>query len=296
MKSKYLISTKSSGLCFNIMRLIILTEVAANFKRDLIFLTKKDHIPILRKFNSKCTFIPYIDKHTERFNNFTRNKNIHIVYDLKYIKFLKETYLDSMFGSSKISEFKFINGCKYDIEDSCHNFLLIDYNDGRYDTDIINSINIPMFDPGIYYNKYNKDILTINIKNNNPDNSRIYEFWDEILPLIKSDYKKTMLLISGNNDIKQYLGEKHNCLYEILETETNFSNVRGNNIIRGKAEEIYNDLIICATTDFLPFVKLRADYREILDRYIDLNFVTEKVEKFDILAEYLSNFISIPES
>jgi len=296
MKSKYLISTKSSGLCFNIMRLIILTEVAANFKRDLIFLTKKDHIPILRKFNSKCTFIPYIDKHTERFNNFTRNKNIHIVYDLKYIKFLKETYLDSMFGSSKISEFKFINGCKYDIEDPYHNFLLIDYNDGRYDTDIINSINVPMFDPGIYYNKYNKDILTINIKNNNPDNSRIYEFWDEILPLIKSDYKKTMLLISGNNDIKQYLGEKHNCLYEILETETNFSNVRGNNIIRGKAEEIYNDLIICATTDFLPFVKLRADYREVLDRYRDLNFVTEKVEKFDILAEYLSNFISIPGS
>ena len=296
MKSKYLISTKSSGLCFNIMRLIILTEVAANFKRDLIFLTKKDHIPILRKFNSKCTFIPYIDKHTERFNNFTRNKNIHIVYDLKYIKFLKETYLDSMFGSSKISEFKFINGCKYDIEDPYHNFLLIDYNDGRYDTDIINSINVPMFDPGIYYNKYNKDILTINIKNNNPDNSRIYEFWDEILPLLKSDYKKAVLLISGNNDIKQYLGEKHNFLYEILETETNFSNVRGNNIIRGKAEEIYNDLIICATTDFLPFVKLRADYREVLDRYRDLNFVTEKVEKFDILAEYLSNFISIPGS
>ena len=98
MKSKYLISTKSSGLCFNIMRLIILTEVATNFKRDLIFLTKKDHIPILRKFNSRCTFIPYIDKHTERFNNFTRNKNIHIVYDLKYIKFLKEAYLDSMLG------------------------------------------------------------------------------------------------------------------------------------------------------------------------------------------------------
>ena len=118
MKSKYLISVKSSGLCFNIMRLIILTKVAQDFGRKFIFLTKPDHIPILKKFNRDCIFIPYIDNHTKHYNNFTRKKNIHIVYDLKYINFLKSTYLNNILGNLKINEFDFISGCLYDIKNN----------------------------------------------------------------------------------------------------------------------------------------------------------------------------------
>jgi len=295
MKSNYIISLKSSGLCFNIMRLIILTEVAKKFNRRLIFLTKPAHIPVLKKFNKECIFLPYTAEHTNMFNNFTRNRSIHAVYDLKYLTYVKSTYLNNIFNNLHIKDFNYINGCLYDIMDSHHKIIAIDYNDGRYDTDIINSINILPFYVPTDIVRYNKDIITINVKNNNPSNRKIYDFWDEIIPQLQKDYKKPFLLISGNNDIKKYLGEKYNCQYDILETETNFSNVRGNDIIRGSAGGIYQDLITCSTTDFIPFTRLRVDYTEILNRYTDLNFVTEKVEKFDILAEYLSKYITTQE-
>lgn len=293
MKSNYIISLKSSGLCFNIMRLIILTKIAKEYNRELIFLAKPGHISVLKKFNSECLFIPYTNEHTDRFNNFTRNKNIHAVYDLKYLTYVKSTYLDNIFSNLHIRDFNYINGCMYDILDSPHKIIAVDYNDGRYDTDIINSIDIPPFYVTEDIVRYNKNTITINVKNNNPSNMKIYDFWDEIIPQLQKDYKKPFFLISGNNDIKKYIGEKYNCQYDILETETNFSNVRGNDIIRGSTGGVYQDLITCTTTDFIPFTRLRADYPNILNRYTDLNFVTEKVEKFDILAEYLSKYISI---
>jgi len=277
------------------MRLIILTKLANNFHRKLIFLTKPGHIPILKKFNDTCTFLPYVDGHTDRFNNFTRNKNIHAVYDLKYIHFLKSEYLNKILGNLKIDEFKYINGCMYDIHNVNNKHIIVDYNDGQYDSKIINTIDIPGINIDKKLLRYSSDLLTVNVKINNPDNSRIYDLWDEIIPKLQKDYKKKILLISGNNDIKQYIGEKHNCIYENLDTEINFSNVRGNNIIRGKAVEIYNDLITCAHTHFIPFIKLRKDYSDILSRYTDLNFVFQKEEKFDILAEYMRKRFLIQE-
>ena len=148
MKSKFLISTKSSGLCFNIMRLIILTDIAKEYKRDLIFLTKPDHIPILKLFNTNCTFIPYIENHTDLFNNYKRQRSIHKVYDLKYTKFVLDTYLRNLFNDSAINNVKFVCGNRYDLNDSDHKFLLIDYNDGTHDAEILNSIkskDSPMF-------------------------------------------------------------------------------------------------------------------------------------------------------
>lgn len=295
MKSKYIISVKSSGLCFNIMRLIILTKLAKEFSRDLIFLTKPSHIPILRKFNNDCMFIPYTAEHTDRFNNFTRKRSVHIIYDLKYLKYIRSNYIDIRFKDLQMNDFLYINGCMHNVVDSHHKFIVVDYNDGQYDTDILNSINIPPFYVDKNLIDYKRDIATINIKINNPNNTRIYNFWDEIIPRLQKDYKKPFLLISGNNNIKEYLGEKYNCEYRVLDTETRFSNVRGNDIIRGSAGEIYQDLLTCATTDFIPFTRLRVDYPEILTKYKDLNFVTEKVEKFDILAEYLAKHVSILE-
>lgn len=295
MKSSYIISVKSSGLCFNIMRLIILTKLANDFKRKLIFLTKPAHIPILKKFNSKCTFIPYIEGHTDQFNNFTRNKNIHIVYDLKYIQFLKSNYLNKILGNLNISEFTYVNGCMYDISNTSNKHIIVDYNDGQFDSKIINSIDIQDIKIDKSLVKYPSDMLTINVKINDPDNTRIYNLWDEIIPKLKEDYKKDILLISGNNDIKQYLGEKYNCIYESLDTETNFSNVRGNNIVRGKADTIYSDLITCAHTHFISFIDLRENYINILQRYKDLNFVFQKEEKFDILVEYMRKRFLIQE-
>lgn len=296
MKSNYLISVKSSGLCFNIMRLIILTKLSEQYNRSLIFLTKPSHIPILKKFNHRCMFIPYIEDHTKQFNNFTRRQNLRVLYDFKYLRFLKSQYFDNLFNNPNINEFKIFNGCMYDIKNTDDRFIIVDYNDGTYDTEILNLNSIPPIMIQKKYIKYNKDFLTINIKINNPGNHRIYDFWDAIIPRLQEDYKKPILLISGNNDIKKYIGDKHRCLYKIIKTETNFSNVRGNNIIRGKADEIYNDLITCACTSFIPFIELRKKYPEILSQYEDLNFVTEKVEKFDILAEYLSKYIIIQES
>ena len=290
MKYKYLISVKSSGLCFNIMRLIILNKIAKDFDRKLIFLTKPDHIRILKKFNNECLFIPYVKGHTDKFNNFNRNKNIHKLYDLKYIKFLKDTYFDNQFSNTKLNEYELINGSMKDITDKDSRFLLIDYNDGIHDTENINSISIPKIHLKGKDKKYDKSIITINIKINNPNNNRIYSFWDKIIPELKKKGKK-ILLISGNNDIKKYLHDKHDCMYELTGTENNYSRVRGNNIERGKPDIIMEDIIKCIQTDFIPFTLLREDYIHILDDYKDLNFVVQKVEKFDIIVEYLSKYI-----
>lgn len=289
MKSKFLISVKSSGLCFNIMRLIILTKLAKEFDRKIIFLTKPDHISILKKFNPDCLFIPYVTDHTTKFNNYKRNKSIHKLYDLKYIKFLIENYFKKLFENVNVNDFKLINGSKQDISDKLCKFLLIDYNDGLTDAENINSIKI---EPIKFKadKVYNKDITSINIKINNPNSKRIYDFWDEIIPKLKTKYKD-ILLISGNNEIKKYLSEKYNCLYYNTDTEVNYSNVRGNNIVRGKPEIIMQDILTCTTTNFLPFTKLKEDYPYILERYKDLNFVVEKEEKFDIVVEYLSKYI-----
>ena len=296
MNSKYLISVKSSGLCFNIMRLIILTDIAKKYNRTLYFLTKPDHIPILKKFNNNCIYIPYIDSHTEQYNNFTRNKNIHILYDLKYISFLKKVYLNNIFNEPPIKDFTFFSGNAFDISDTDKKFLVIDYNDGMYDTEIINSIEIePLVVASNILNNISRDSVTINIKINVPASKRIYKFWDEIIPLIKKQYNQPIFLISGNNDILKYLGSKYDCGYRSIATETNYSNVRGNDIVRGKPDEIFSDIIICSLTNFIPFTRLRRDYPGIMSRYTDLNFVVEKVEKFDILVEYLAKYITAPE-
>ena len=292
MNSKYLISVKSSGLCFNIMRLIILTEVAKKSNRELFFLTKPDHIEILKKFNKECVFVPYVDNHTSIFNNFTRKKSLHILYDLKYKKFLKENYLDKIFDSPDIKNFKFISGNKFDIVDSDHKFLIVDYNDGKSDSEILNSLKIDSVAIDKKYSLYSNDTLTVNIKINNSNNKRIYNLWDELLPTLKK-FKKPIMLISGNNDIKKYLAEKHNCLYEKTDSETNYSNIRGNDITRGKPYEIFSDLIICSLTHFIPFTYFRKENSDILSNYTDLNFVVEKEEKFDILAEYMKDYFNL---
>lgn len=297
MNSKYLISVKSSGLCFNIMRLIILTDIAKKYNRILYFLTKSEHIPILKKFNNHCIYIPYIDSHTERFNNFTRNKNIHALYDLKYLSFLKKAYLNNIFNNPSIKDFTFFSGNAYDAHNTDNKFLVIDYNDGSYDTEIINSIEIePLAVKDNILADISHDTITINIKINVPNSERIYRFWDEIIPRVKEQYKQPILLISGNNDILEYLSRKYECMCRSVKTETNYSNIRGNDIIRGKPSEIFSDVIICSLTNFIPFTRLRRDYPDIMSKYTDLNFVTEKVEKFDILVEYLAKYITIQES
>ena len=296
MKSKFLISTKSSGLCFNIMRLIILTDAARQYNRDLIFFTKPSHIPILQLFNNKCTFIPYVDNHTVLFNNYKRQRSFYKIYDLKYIKFIRDTYLDVIFNDISNTDIKFICGCKYDIEDSSHKFLLIDYNDGTHDTEIFNSIKMPMLTDTSWHNmytNYNNDVISINIKVNNSNNKRIFEMWDRLIQKIKIDYKKPILLISGNNEIKEILGKKYNCIYNNTISETNYSFVRGNNIIRGSAYDIFSDVLTCSTTDFLPFTEIRIKYADILKDYTDINFVVEKVEKFDILVEYMTGNMKV---
>ena len=276
------------------MRLIILTEMAAKFNRKLFFLTKPEHIEILKKFNSTCTFIPYVDNHTTLFNNFTRKKSIHAVYDLKYMKFLKDNYLNSIFDSPNISDFKFISGYRDDIINSVDTFLIIDYNDGTHDANVINSIKIENINISSDQRTLCNNTLTVNVKINNSDNKRIYELWDELIPVLKA-FNKPIFLISGNNDIKKYLGDKHDCKYHITKSETNYSNIRGNNITRGKAFEIFNDVICCSLSHFIPFTYFRKNHQDILCKYRDLNFVVEKEEKFDILAEYLSKYISIQE-
>lgn len=296
MNSKFLISTKSSGLCFNIMRLIILTDIAKKYQRDLIFLTKPNHIPILQLFNKECTFIPYINNHTVLFNNYKRQRSLQKLYDLKYIKFIRDTYLDSIFNTITNNDIRFICGCKYDIEDSIHKFLFVDYNDGTHDAEILNSIKIATLDdPSLYnmFTNYNNDVMSINIKVNDSNNKRIFEMWDRLICEIKINYKKPILLVSGNNEIKEILGTKYSCIFKDTVSETDYSFVRGNNIVRGSAYDIFSDVITCTTTDFLPFTEIRIKYASILKDYTDINFVVEKEEKFDILVEYMTGNIKV---
>jgi hypothetical protein len=131
--------------------------------------------------------------------------------------------------------------------------------------------------------------MSINVKIEDPNDSRVYELWDEIIPALKLKYDMPILLISGNNDIKKYLGNKHDCIYEIKETESIYLYKRNSETIKGIPYQVYDDLIICRSTHFIPFTKLKDDFSSIISKYTDIKFVTTNVvEHFDILAYYLS--------
>ena len=158
----------------------------------------------------------------------------------------------------------------------------------------LHSIPSDKFNIGTNHHKYSSNILTINVIIDDPGNNRIYELWDEIIPALKRQYDMPILLISGNNDIKKYLGDKHNCQYEIKETEVVYSLKRNSNTIKGVPQHAYDDLIICKYTHFIPFAELQKDYPNIISKYNDIKFVTKvnAVDHFDVLAHYLS--IPIP--
>ena len=111
MKTKYIVSVKCTGLSYNIIKLIILTDLAKKYNRQLVFLTRSDHIPILKKFNKDCMYIPCVPGHTDKFNNFIRQKQIHLIYDLNYKRFLKSTYIDNITTDNvKMGDIRYING------------------------------------------------------------------------------------------------------------------------------------------------------------------------------------------
>tara|TARA_R110000796_G_scaffold28238_1_gene77393 strand:+ start:1822 stop:2742 length:921 start_codon:yes stop_codon:yes gene_type:complete len=292
MITKYIVSVKSTGISYDIIRLIILTDLAEKYNRQLIFLTKVSHIPILKDINPSCTYIPYVSGHASEFNSFNRKEQLYTTYALKYKSFLKSTYLNNIAKSGlSMGDISYIYGGIRDITDSSHNMILFDYcKNIKHTTELLHSIPpVSLIMKDAYYSKYTDNILSINVKIDDPDNSRVYELWDEIIPKLKQEYNMPILLISGNNDIKKYFGDKHNCLYEIKETEIKYSFKRNGNTIRGKPDQVYDDLIICAHTHFIPFTKIREDYRHILSKYSDIKFVKGSyVEKFDVLAEYLS--------
>ena len=169
----------------------------------------------------------------------------------------------------------------------------MDYNDGSEDRRVLNLFNIGNFNVSKDIFPYDKSTISINVKINDPANKRIWDLWDEILGYLKLNYDKNILLISGNNEIKEYFGKKYDCLYKKTDTEVNFSRVRGNDIPRGKPLTIFEDLITCSLTHFIPFTQIRGECAEICSRYTDINFVSEKEEKFDILALYLSKYVKV---
>ena len=292
MITKYIVSVKSTGISYNIIKLILLTDLAKRYNRQLIFLTDTSHIPILKKFNNDCIYLTCVSGHTDKFNSYNRKRQIQSIYELNYKKFLKSTYIDNITTGIDMQDIKYIFGCIFDIVDSKHDVLLIDYGKNIKNTvKALHSIPSDRFNIDVSHHKYNSNILTINVIINEPDNSRIYELWDEIIPALKHRYNMPILLISGNNDIKKYLGDKHNCQYEIKETEVVYSLKRNSNTIKGVPRHAYDDLVICKSTHFIPFIKLKEDYPSIISKYNDIKFVT-KVNAvggpFDILAHYLS--------
>lgn len=286
IKSKYLISIKSTGLSYNIIRLIVLSDLAKKYDRQLIFLTKADHIPILKKFNNNCTYIPYVPGHTDRFNSFKRNQHVHLIYDLNYKNFLKTTYISNIITDIEMSDIKHNYGRLDGICNSSHSVILAELcSDLEGSVEAMHKIKCKNFTGDC---KYNKNVITINILVHEINNKRVFEYWDELIPVIKKEYGKPILLISGNNDIKKYLGDKHECLYEIKETETKYSFRRNSDTIRGRPDQLFNDLIICKNTHFISCMQILKDYPTIVSKYNDISFLGMP-EHFDIVASYMSN-------
>ena len=291
MSSKYLVSVKSTGLSYNIIKLIILTDLAKRYNRQLVFITESEHIPTLKKFNNACLYLACVPGHTEKYNSYSYKRQPPSIYELKYKKFLKSTYIDDITpGNIGLSDIKYINGGIRDLNNTAHNLLFFDFcEDIKYTTKQLDNIPYPNFIAMANCCKYREDVVSINVKLDDPDNSRIYDFWDEIIPIIKQKYNTSLLLISGNNDIKRYIGDKHDCIYEIKDTETKYSFKRNSNTIRGKPGQVFDDLLICANTHFLSHMQIKEEYGDILSKYNDITFLSNNyIEKFDVLAQYLS--------
>ena len=297
MNTKYLISIKSSGLSYNIIRLLLLTDLAKKYNRQLVFITNSEHIPTLKKFNNTCLYLACVPGHTEKYNSYVYKRQLPSIYELKYKKFLKSTYIDDITpGNIGLSDIKYINGGIRDLNNTAHNLLFFDLcKDIKYTTKQLDNIPCPNFTSMANYCKYREDVVSINVKLDDPGNSRIYDFWDEIIPVLKKKYDKTILLISGNNDIKRYIGDKHDCIYEIKDTETEYSFKRDSNTIRGKPDQVFDDLLICANTHFISHMQIKKEYGDIISKYNDIGFLYGNVvEHFDILAHYLSTAIQVP--
>tara|TARA_R110000782_G_scaffold267690_1_gene363352 strand:+ start:3236 stop:4153 length:918 start_codon:yes stop_codon:yes gene_type:complete len=292
MHIKYLVSVKSSGLSYNILRLLTITYIAKKYNRQLVFLTKADHIPILKKFNRDCIYIPYVSEHTSRFNSFIRDKNIHLLYDIEYKNFLKNTYMSTITTDDiQLNNIKLINGGIRDLNDSNHTLMFFEHcRDIEYIIELLSNIPVPVFNIRVDSCKYSKKNISINVKLDDPNNKRIYEFWDELIPILKQKYNMPLILVSGNNDIKKYLGDKHNCVYEIKDTQTKYAFKRNSETIRGAPAQIFDDLLICANTHFISLMQIKEEYYNITSKYNDIEFLAKRyeVEKFDALSQYLS--------
>lgn len=291
MSLKYLVSVKSTGLSYNIIKLIILTDLAERYNRQLVFITKAAHIPTLKKFNDRCMYLACVPGHTESYNSYNYKRQLPSIYGLKYKNFLKSTYIDNITPDNlSIHDIEYIRGCVFDIYDSHHDVLLVEYCTNIKGTvKALHDIACPDFIRNINHYRYGSDILSINVKIDDPNNDRIYKFWDEIIPALKKKYGKTILLISGNNDIKKYLGDRHNCLYEMKETELVSIPKRKGVTVKGIPGHAYDDLIICKTTHFKPLTEIENDCHDIVSNYRDIRFLqSNAIEHFDILAHYLS--------
>ena len=91
MNKKYLVSVKVTGLSYNIIKLILLTDLAEKYNRQLVFITKAEHIPILKKFNNNCIYLTAVPGHTEKYNSYNFKRQIPSIYGLKYKNFLKSS-------------------------------------------------------------------------------------------------------------------------------------------------------------------------------------------------------------
>ena len=88
MTSKYIVSVKNTGISYNIIKLILLTDLAKRYNRQLIFITEASHIPILKKFNNDCIYLTCVPGHTDKFNSYNRKRQIQSIYELNYKKLI----------------------------------------------------------------------------------------------------------------------------------------------------------------------------------------------------------------
>jgi hypothetical protein len=154
--------------------------------------------------------------------------------------------------------------------------------------------------PNIIFNKYEKNILSFNLRNVNDCNHQqpVYELWDYIIKnKIKKYPKHSLFFVSGDAKMLKHFNSKYNGInnIEIIhEYETKYAASLGQFITRGASLNIFYDIINCSFTDFQSLHDLRIEFPELNLLFSNVNFISSNlISPFDIAVNYFKNNITI---
>jgi hypothetical protein len=293
MSCRNIIFCKPTGLNSNLVNLLILNDYCIKNHLKLIFFIKKNHLKIVKQFNTIAKFIIVDDEYVNFSCGFNYRKLGYICFSTKLKLYIKKYFLVNL----DINDTYFCDGYNKTIENIplCKTNILL-YK--IYKNELINitkrKIKVKN-NLNLICNSDNKNILSLNLVNMGGNQKLVYNFWDCI---IKENIKKysdpCLFFVSGDYKMLKYFTLKYSSINNINDKsyESVYSSTVNSVISKGSSNDIFYDIINCSFTNFKSLHVLRNEFPEIFIKFKEVNFIN-RTEHFDFLVEHFSGNIKL---